>query len=277
MNYLDKNTDFQRPEIVSVFDEVSFWSAHFGRLLMENIPFRSDIKLLDVACGNGFPLFELAHAIGPSGRYYGIDSWPAALDRARMKREIYELENVQLILGDAHQLPWEASTFDMVVSNVGINNFEKPETAIKECFRVLKPGGLLVLTTNLRGHMNEFYEVYREVLVSMGMEELLPDLQRNIKHRADLETILGWYQAASFRTPRVVEDQFVMRYSNGTALLNHSLTVFGFLEGWRTFVPADKERALFHALEQRLNKLARKSGELSVSVPIAYIEGQKPN
>ena len=51
------------------------------------------------------------------------------------------------------------------VSNLGINNFNDPVAVLRACFRVAKPDATVVVTTNLVGHMAEFYEPYRTVLI----------------------------------------------------------------------------------------------------------------
>lgn len=275
MNYLNRNTDYERPEVASALDELSLWSSHFGRLLLDHIPMQSGLKLLDVGCGNGFPLFELAHCLGPEGQYTGIDAWKAAHERAQMKKAVHELTNVELVLGDAHELPWEAETFDWVVSSIGVNNFRDPQQAIRECSRVIKPGGKMILTTNLRGHMQELYEVYEAVLTELNLLQYLPALQQQIDHRVDLPRISDWLESAELTIDKIVEDAFVMRYASGSALLRHSLTIFGFLEGWRNIITPEHERLVFGELEQQLNEVAQANGELRMTVPIAYVESNK--
>src|SRR6185503_615064 len=142
-------------------DELSFWSSHFGQLLFDNIELRRGIRGLDVACGAGFPLFELAFVHGPSSHFTGIDIWREALERARRKIRVYGLTNVEVREADAVAMPFEDETFDLITSNLGINNFDDPDAAIAECHRVAKRGGRIVVTTNLTGHMAEFYEHFR--------------------------------------------------------------------------------------------------------------------
>ena len=62
--YLQQSYNIDSPEIASVFDELSFWSSRFGALLFEHLQLRPDLHILDLGCGAGFPLFELAHAHG---------------------------------------------------------------------------------------------------------------------------------------------------------------------------------------------------------------------
>ncbi len=90
------------------------------------------------------------------------------LDRAKRKIKNYELDNVQILEGSAVQIPLEDNSVDLIVSNLGINNFERPDIVLGECCRVLKPGGKLALTTNVNGHWQELYDVFGYTLQQLG-------------------------------------------------------------------------------------------------------------
>jgi arsenite methyltransferase len=274
--YLLHRNDFSRPEIASVVDELSFWSSRFGRLLFDNIGIRRDIKILDLACGVGFPLFEMAHVFGESCHITGIDIWKEGLNRARWKQSVYNLSNVTIVEADGAKQPFRDSEFDLIVSNLGINNFSDPQAVVTETFRVAKPGAAIVLTTNMNGHMKEFYDLYREILTGLNKRDYLERLRKNYEHRRTKETISDLLERAGFIVVKVVEDSFVMRYQDGSALFNHSLTKIGFLDGWKSVVDPEDVPGIFEKLEERLNEIAVKNGELRMTVPMLYIEGKKP-
>jgi arsenite methyltransferase len=99
------------------YDELSFWSSRFGALLFDNLELRANTNGLDVACGTGFPLIELAHAHGPSSHFTGVDPWAPALKRARRKLDVFGITNVTLIEGDAHAMTFADESFDLITSN----------------------------------------------------------------------------------------------------------------------------------------------------------------
>ena len=273
-DYLQHRTDLSDPDFVSVFDELSFWAARFGHLLFQHIPLSPDRRILDLACGLGFPLFELAHVAGPSCRLVGADLWERALERAERKRRVYRLANVALVRADGAALPFAPATFDLIVSNLGINNFARPAAILAECARVARPRGHLVLTTNLVGHMAEFYDVFRATLIETGHTDLAA-LRANEAHRGTPAVIRALLEGAGFRVVNVVEDRFTMRFVDGSALLRHWLVKVGFLDGWRGAVPPEDEQAVFAAVEAKLNARAAQTGELRMTVPMLYIEGEK--
>jgi ubiquinone/menaquinone biosynthesis C-methylase UbiE len=275
INYLDRSFDLDDPQLVSTYDEVSLWSAHFGMLMLRYIELRRDIDGLDVGCGTGFPLFELAQLHGLSCRFTGVDVWRQALDRAAQKLQVYGLPNVRLLYADAANMPLPDASFDLIVSNIGLNNFERPEAALAECARVARPGARLVLTTNVQGHMTELYDLFRATLAQLGHTQALERLAAHEAHRSTQERISALLEGAGFHVTRVITDAFQMRFLDGNTLLRHWFIGLGFLPAWRAVIGAEHEYVVFPALEQRLNELAAQRGELSLTVPMLYVEGRK--
>ncbi|HMF57677.1 MAG TPA: class I SAM-dependent methyltransferase [Pyrinomonadaceae bacterium] len=274
-DYLKKSDDYNNADVASVFDELSFWSSRFGALLFKHMEIRGRLRILDLGCATGFPLFELAHVHGPSCQLTGIDVWKDALERARMKLKVYDLSNVQILEADGARQPFPDSEFDLIVSNLGINNFADPEAVLSECWRVAKPGARIILTTNIKGHYKEFYEVFREILEASGRTESLEKLGANEDHRGTKQQACELLQRTGWSVGRIIEDSFEMRFLDGTALFNHSLTRFGFLGGWRSVVNTEDEEKVFGVIEEKLNAIARQNGGLRMTVPMLYVEGEK--
>lgn len=274
-DYLRRNNDYRNPDIASAFDELSLWSSYFGRVLLENIPYKKNITALDVGCGTGFPLIEMAQRFGKTCRLYGIDLWEEAIQRAEHKKSVYGLSNVEIIYADAARMPFEDDTFGLITCNLGINNMESPGAVLKECYRTAKPGCTIALTTNPEGHMKEFYYIYEIALKELKLESFIPALKEQSKHRGTPESVKEDLTGAGFTVVKTIEESFTIRYLDGTSMLNHFLTILGFLDGWRNILPSEKHEEVFAALEERLNILAEIKGELKMTIPILYIEGVK--
>ena len=80
---------------------------------------------------------------------------------------------------------------------------------------------------------------------------------------------------AGFRITRTVRGRFPMRFLDGSAFLKHSFIQIGFLEDWRSVVDAEDEQVVFTALEEKLNAVARRRGELRLTIPMLYLEAQR--
>ena len=274
-DYLKHKYDLNNTNFASIIDELSFWSSRFGRLLFDQVKIRGGLEILDVGCGNGFPLFELAHVFGSSCRITGFDIWTAALNRSRLKQRLYDLPNVRIVEADGARQPFASATFDLIVSNLGLNNWSEPGSVLAECFRVAKPGARMALTTNVVGHYREFYDVFRETLREMNKPEYLERLNAQEAHRGTLESLGGLLREAGWTIVKVIEDEFHIRFLDGSALLNHSLTKIGFLGGWRSVVHENEEGAIFERIERKLNAIAGQNGELRMTVPMLYLEAGK--
>ena len=274
-NYLTFTLDLDAPETVSVYDELPLWSALFGELLLRHVPLRKSMQALDVGCGTGFPLLELAQRLGAGSMVYGIDPWEAAIKRAKHKARLWDVRNVDIQVGDAAALPYPDGQFDLVVSNLGINNFADPQAVLGECWRVSKPSASLALTTNLQGHMQEFYDVFETTLLRLGNEPAMQALKRHIAARATIPGITTLLTATGFQVNKVHEESAVMRFADGSALLRHYFIKLGFLDGWKSVLEPGEQAAVFARLEADLNELARAHGELRLTIPMAYIEAER--
>lgn len=271
LSFLDFEADFSRPDFVAAYDELPLWSALFGLLLLEEVPMSGIRTVLDVGCGTGFPLIEIAERLGPSTEVYGIDVWAAGLRRAAEKVRARGTPNVTLHEVSAAAMPFADESFDLILSNLGVNNFEDPESAIAECRRVARRGGRIALTTNLQGHMRGLYEAFGHVLAEKGRDESLARLREHVEHRATvpgLRELLGRHR---FEIARVVERESVLRFAGAAALFGHHFIKLGFLAGWRE-IARDDQPAVFGRLLERLDAVARRTGELRLTIPMAYVE-----
>src|ERR1700730_7147914 len=95
---------------------------------------------LDLCTGTGRLAHELLPFVGPSGRVIGVDFSPAMLELAR-KRE----PSVEFRQGDVTQLSEADASVDAVTIGFGLRNLVDRHAALREMFRVLRPGGRLVI------------------------------------------------------------------------------------------------------------------------------------
>jgi SAM-dependent methyltransferase len=101
-------------------------------------PERSD-TVLDVGCGAGETIMQLADRVGPSGRVIGVDPAPRVLSVARQRTA--HLPQVRLLQQDAADLALLSQSLDRVFSRFGMMFFASPVAAFTNMHRMLKPGG----------------------------------------------------------------------------------------------------------------------------------------
>src|SRR5699024_1784198 len=99
-------------------------------------------KELDFCCGKDDWTISLSKAVGPSGEEIGVDFSENMLEEG--KKKTTDMQNIQLIHGDAMNLPFEDNEFDYVTIGFGLRNVPDYLATLKELNRVLKPGGMVV-------------------------------------------------------------------------------------------------------------------------------------
>jgi len=273
--YLKRSFEIDNEQFVTAYDELPLWSAPFGLLLLEKLKLRPRMRVLDVGCGTGFPALELAQRLGETSVVYGLDPWRAALKRLTKKAQNYGVKNIRPIEGDAAVMSFSDGSFDLVVSNLGINNFDKPEDVLREVYRVLKPAGQVALTSNFKGHMDELYTIFKSTLRELGLDMLLEPLQRHIDHRSDLDSLCSRLQKTGFTVTDRQKSSFRLRFLDGSSVFRHYFIQLGFLAGWKQVVPEELQISVFNQLERNLNDYAARNGELALSIPFGYVEGTK--
>jgi ubiquinone/menaquinone biosynthesis C-methylase UbiE len=270
-HFLHHPAGWKPSRLAEIYDETSFWSARFGGLLFDHLEIRRGIRGLDVGCGTGFPLIELAHVHGTSSHFIGTDIWVDALERARLKLELHGLTNVDIIEADVASMPFPNAHFDLVVSNLGINNFPDARAALLECRRVAKTNGRLVLTTNVQGHFGALYALLDAILGESGLGAACDALHREEEHRFSLRAITNLVVDSGFTVSRTFEKNFRIYFADGSTMLRHALVKW-FLDGWRQAVGVENERDVFNTLEAQLNAAAERDGCLEMTVPMLYLE-----
>ncbi len=109
--------------------------------LIEAAGIRRGHRVLDVACGTGLVTREADRRVGEAGRVVGLDVNRGMLDVARSMRG----QRIEWQGGDAAEMPFGSSEFDVVLCQQGLQFFADKSAALKEMNRVLRPGGRVAL------------------------------------------------------------------------------------------------------------------------------------
>jgi ubiquinone/menaquinone biosynthesis C-methylase UbiE len=114
------------------------------RAAVEALDLAPGASVLEVGCGSGGNLPLLVDAVGPSGKVYGVDISTGMLDRAKRLVERRRWSNVELRVEDAARLSGP-DQLDGVLFGLSYAVLPEPRTALDAAWRLLRPGGRLVI------------------------------------------------------------------------------------------------------------------------------------
>jgi len=162
-----------------------------GLRVMAALAARAGERILDVGCGAGQTVVQLAERVGPAGDVVGVDIAPRLLDLARQRAA--GQTNVSFILGDAQTCALPARRFDGIFSRFGVMAFADPVVAFGNLRQALKPDGRLAFVCWRCLAENELDHL---PLRAAGLEDAIYATPFSFEHPARVREVL---RAARFR------------------------------------------------------------------------------
>ena len=225
---------------------------------VEQLGLEAGSQLLEIGCGAGFLSLALAER---KFNVHAIDSVDAMVEQTRQHaKEAGMAEQISVDVGDISSLAFEDKSFDLVLAIGVIPWIERPDTAIQEMARVLKPEGCVILTADNRARLNIWLDPVRNPL-------LLP-LKRLVKlllHSSGIRRFSVGDVGSHFHSLRFIDKNIA---SSGLAKVKSVTLGFGPFTLFNRSILSDSSGLRLH---NRLQRLAERGIPVFRSTGAQYI------
>lgn len=141
---ISKNIGYSEDDISAVPDGANLGLGCGNPVALASL--REGETVLDLGAGAGFDCFLAAARVGEKGRVIGVDMTPEMVEKARGNAGKSGYRNVEFRLGEIENLPVADAAVDVIISNCVINLVPDKKRIFKETFRVLRPGGRVMIS-----------------------------------------------------------------------------------------------------------------------------------
>lgn len=227
--------------------------------LVEHLEPRDGQRVLEIAAGPGETGFLAAKQLG-TGRLLSTDISPAMVDAARRRGAELGIHNVDYRVLDAQAMDSGDAAFDGVICRWGFMLMPDPAAALRECRRVLVPGGRLVFAVFTGPAENPFASIPARVLAEQGhMPPPTAGWQPGILALADRARVEALLDAAGFTSTHIESVDMTWTFTDADDYWSFlvELTALGPLV---RSLPATARAAVREAIDRRLTEFARADG-----------------
>jgi ubiquinone/menaquinone biosynthesis C-methylase UbiE len=269
----------QQDKMAKLYDAeiLPIWSQRFGKLLMRHLSLPAKAMVLDVACGTGYPSLEILRKLDEQSRIIAIDPSSPMLDEARVKAGPLSGKRIFFRSEAATpRLSFADDVYDLVLCNAGLQEFEDPEQAIRDFARVTKPGGRVVVTLPLAGTYEEFFDLFREVLVKQDRQDAIDRLDAYLTRYPPLQQAEAWFEDAGLTDVKAEYETFRLLFKSSREFFFAPIIEYGPLDDWKAIAGKGKQmQDVFWEAKNAIDAYFNGTS-FAVTVMAGCVRGRKP-
>lgn len=275
----DRSTSGEPPVTAATEDEIAAAAAYeelhvpalFGQwtlIVLDAARVGESDRVLDVACGTGILARSAAARVGRQGSVAGLDPNPGMLALAeRLAPEVVWREGV------AEALPWEADTFDAVVSQFGLMFFPDRAAALREMMRVLAPGGRVAVAVWESLERSEAYPIEVALLERIAGSRAADALRAPFV-LGDRTELVELFRAAGVESATVTTHSGRARFPSVRAMVEADL------RGWLPVMGVELDETQIAAVlaeaDRELSGYVTADGTVEFESPAHIVSASKP-
>jgi ubiquinone/menaquinone biosynthesis C-methylase UbiE len=252
------------------------WSQKFGRMMLRDLVLPPRPMVLDVGCGTGYPALEILRKMDEQGRIIAIDASSPMLDEARLKAG--PLSGKRIFFRSENALPrlsFADDVYDLVVCNAGLQEYDDPEAVVRDFARVTKPGGQVIVTLPLAGTWQEFFDIFREVLIKHDRTDAVDQLDAYLVRYPPLEQAEAWLEDAGLDDVTSAFEEFTLLFKSGREFFFAPVIEFGPLAEWKALAgKGEAMQKIFWDCKEAIDAYF-KDRPFGVTVIAACVQGKK--
>jgi ubiquinone/menaquinone biosynthesis C-methylase UbiE len=226
-------------------DEIApVWGTRFGKMILRNLRVPERGQVLEISCGTGWPTVEILRRMGDGSRLIAIDASSAMLDVARKKvQALGPLGKKGIFFRTESPVPklsFADDVYDLVVCNLGLEEMPSVDAALADFARVTKMGGEVRCTVPMAGTFQEFFDIYREVLVKHDKHEALDRLDAHLARYPDVDQ-LGASMKDAQLAGHVEVDEYALLFKSSREFFFAPVIEYGPLQAWKDIAGGGQE------------------------------------
>jgi ubiquinone/menaquinone biosynthesis C-methylase UbiE len=260
--------------------------AKWDRILDENLAFlnyrlvgdarlRPGQRVLDLGSGTGYPAVLSAQAVGARGEVIGLDVAEDMLAVARGKAEALGLANVTFRHADVSTLPFDAASFDAVISRFCLMFLPDVPKAVAEIARVLRPGGYVAAAVWASPDKNPFIRASIEVIKTLTDVPTPDPDQPGIFRLAKPRDLLGMMERAGLEGLADDEVTAESPFASSQEYLDNLLDIAAPIQNLMARLTEDQRTTATEGIKRAVESFRRGSG-LALPMAIRVVAARKP-